>query len=238
MTHGCRHAHVRTAADAGARRSRPAQSYGVPFLAAVTDGEVHAGYSEWIADNNVYKVGSKTFHLYPWANRIFDITGWVTGLLQLPSLSATIPAKDVVFCDKGGKGCVADTTQPAGECINFVTQYGPSPASKTPPPPITDYSTKKARTVGIRRAVSRSCSSSRRSGTPFSRRRGWSLMAPSTCRSRPVAVTTADRVPAGTVTSCVHVFERAHADRHSPLDAGNRRACLRLRHSTPTPPNR
>jgi hypothetical protein len=117
----------------------PGHSYGVPFLAAITGGEILTGYDEWTANNNVYKVGSKTYHLYPWQSKISNITGWVTGLLQLPSLNAEVPPQDVVFCDQGGRNCVGANPPPAGECIDISAQYAPSPASKTPPPPITNY---------------------------------------------------------------------------------------------------
>jgi hypothetical protein len=117
----------------------PGNSYGVPFLAAITNGQVLSGYGEWTADNTVYKVTvggkTKTYHLYPWEAKIFDITGWVTGLLQLPSLNAVIPPQDVVFCDQGGDQCLS-ASQPAGQCIQILTQYGPSPSSPTPPPAI------------------------------------------------------------------------------------------------------
>jgi hypothetical protein len=117
----------------------PGNSYGVPFLAAITNGEVLSGYDEWTANNTVYKVTvggkTKTYHLYPWEAKIFDITGWVTGLLQLPSLNAVIPPQDVVFCDQGGDKCLS-ASQPAGQCIQILTQYGPSPSSPTPPPAI------------------------------------------------------------------------------------------------------
>lgn len=117
----------------------PGHSYGVPFLAAITNGEVLSGYDEWTANNTVYKVTvknkTKTFILYPWEAKIFDITGWVTGLLQLPSLNAVIPPQDVVFCDQGGTSCLA-ASWPAGECIQILTQYGPAPGSPIPPPGI------------------------------------------------------------------------------------------------------
>jgi len=117
----------------------PGASYGVPFLAAITGGQVVAGYDEWTANHNVFKVGPKTYHLYPWQSKIFNITGWVTGLLQLPSLNAEVPPQGVVFCDQGGKSCVKDNPPPVGECIDVFAQFAPSPASKTPPPPTTNY---------------------------------------------------------------------------------------------------
>ena len=117
----------------------PGNGYGVPFLAAITNGQVLAGYDEWTANHLVWKADNKTFHLYPWQSKIYDITGWVTGLLQLPSLTADIPPQDVVFCDnQGGASCLS-ADWPAGECIQIQAQYGPSPASATPPPALGSY---------------------------------------------------------------------------------------------------
>jgi hypothetical protein len=115
----------------------PGHSYGIPFLAAITNGELLAGYDEWTANNNVWTVGKHTYHLYPWQSKIFDITGWVTGLLELPSLSAQIPPQDVVFCDQGGSNCLS-AAPPAGQCIQLSTQFAPDPGVKTPPDPITN----------------------------------------------------------------------------------------------------
>jgi hypothetical protein len=111
----------------------PGNGYGVPFLAEITGGQVLAGYDEWTANHLKWRAGGTTYNLYPWQSKIFDITGWVTGLLQLPSLSASIPPQDIVFCDGGGASCLA-ASWPAGECIHILAQYGPSPASSTPPP--------------------------------------------------------------------------------------------------------
>ena len=117
----------------------PGNAYGVPFLAAITDGQVLAGYDEWTANHLVWKVGKKSFHLFPWQSKIYDITGWVTGLLQLPSLTAQIPPQDVVFCDNhGGANCLS-ADYPTGQCIQIQAQYGPSPASETPPPALGSY---------------------------------------------------------------------------------------------------
>ena len=113
----------------------PGNSYGVPFLAAITNGQVLAGYDEWTANHLVWKVKGTTYDLYPWQSKIYDITGWVSGLLQLPSLTADIAPQDVVFCDQGGSNCLS-ADWPAGQCIHILSQYGPSPASPTPPPAI------------------------------------------------------------------------------------------------------
>ncbi len=62
----------------------PGAAYGVPFLAAITNGQVLAGYDEWTANNLVWTADNKTFDLYPWQSKIYDITGWVTGLAPAP----------------------------------------------------------------------------------------------------------------------------------------------------------
>ncbi len=117
----------------------PGSAYGVPFLAAITNGQVLAGYDEWTANHLVWKVQNTTFDLYPWQSKIYDITGWVTGLLQLPSLTAQIAPQDVVFCDnQGGPSCLS-ANWPAGQCIEIQANYGPSPASLTPPPALGSY---------------------------------------------------------------------------------------------------
>ena len=115
----------------------PAHTYGIPFLAAITNGQLLAGYDEWTANNNVWKAGNKTLHLYPWQSKIFDITGWVTGLIELPTLQASIPPQDVVFCDNGGTtACLG--ANPPSTCIRISSQFGPAPGASTPPPPITN----------------------------------------------------------------------------------------------------
>jgi hypothetical protein len=116
----------------------PGAAYGVPFLAAITNGQVLAGYDEWTANHLVWKADGMKFDLYPWQSKIYDVTGWVTGLLQLPSLTAQISPQDVVFCDQGGASCLS-ADWPAGECVQIQAQYGPSPASKTPPPALGSY---------------------------------------------------------------------------------------------------
>jgi hypothetical protein len=115
----------------------PGNSYGVPFLAAVSGGELLSGYDEWTANNTTYTFGGHTYSLYPWQSKIFDITGWVTGLLQLPTLSAQIPPQDVVFCDQGGLACVS-AAPPAGQCVHINLGAAPLPGVTAPPPPITN----------------------------------------------------------------------------------------------------
>ena len=112
----------------------PGNGYGIPFLAAITDGQVLAGYDEWTANHLVWSAMGTTYDLYPWQSKIYDITGWVTGLLQLPSLTAQIPAQDIVFCDNDGGASCLSADWPAGQCIHILAQYGPSPASPAPPP--------------------------------------------------------------------------------------------------------
>lgn len=111
----------------------PGNSYGVPFLAAVTNGQILAGYDEWTANHSVWTAAGKTYHLYPWQAKVFDISGWVTGLLQLPSLNADISPQDVVFCDQGGQGCVS-ANPPTGDCIHV--DLSGAPTTGQPPPPM------------------------------------------------------------------------------------------------------
>jgi hypothetical protein len=106
----------------------PGNSYGVPFLAAITGGTILTAYSEWVADHHVYKVGGKTYDLYPWDVNVSGITGWVSGLLELPSLSAQIPPQDIVFCDQGGTSCLG-TDYPEGECIS-ISELFPGPGTQ------------------------------------------------------------------------------------------------------------
>ena len=114
----------------------PGHSYGVPFLAAITGAQIITGYDEWTANHRHWKVGKKTYLLDPWQSRVFDLTGWVTGLLQLPSLSATVPASDLVFCDQGGEACVS-ASPPVGECIHVSLGGAPAPG-QAPVQPITN----------------------------------------------------------------------------------------------------
>ena len=111
----------------------PGHSYGVPFLAAITGGHILSGYDEWTANHHVWKLGSKTYDLNPWQANLFDITGWVTGLLQLPSLNVEIPPQDIVFCDQGGASCVS-ASPPPGQCIHISLGGAPTPGQ--PPPPV------------------------------------------------------------------------------------------------------
>jgi hypothetical protein len=114
----------------------PAAGYGIPFLAAITGGQILTGYDEYSANHHTWVVGSKTYHLYPWQAKIYDITGWVSGLLELPSLGATITPSDIVFCDTGGVACES-ASPPAGECIRISLHAAPVPGS-APSPPTTN----------------------------------------------------------------------------------------------------
>jgi hypothetical protein len=114
----------------------PGHSYGIPFLAAVTDGQIITGYDEWTANHRHWKAGGKTYILDPWQSRVYDITGWVSGLLQLPSLSASVPPRDLVFCDTGAEACVS-ASPPAGDCIHVSLGGAPTPGT-APSTPITN----------------------------------------------------------------------------------------------------
>jgi len=114
----------------------PGQPYGVPFLAAITNGQVLAGYDEWTANHIKYTVGGKTYTNYPWQSKFYDISGWVTGLIQLPSLNAVIPPQDIVFCQAGPTCLNADW--PAGQCIHFITYPPWMKGQTTPGPPLSN----------------------------------------------------------------------------------------------------
>ncbi|HXW34908.1 MAG TPA: hypothetical protein VEJ87_10055 [Acidimicrobiales bacterium] len=109
----------------------PGQSYGVPFKAEVSGGQVYSGYDEWEADNNSLPLGAnRTITQFPWKAKIYGVTGWVTGLIELPSLSTEITAQDFAFCDQGdsqnqAQGATACVDQnvvaPPGQCLHFVS---------------------------------------------------------------------------------------------------------------------
>jgi hypothetical protein len=114
----------------------PGHSYGIPFLAEVTNGVITTGYDEYAANHRHWTVGKKKYLLDPWESRLYDISGWVVGLLQLPSLSAVISPRDLVFCDKGGQACVS-ASPPVGECIHVSLGAAP-PLGQQPSNPITN----------------------------------------------------------------------------------------------------
>lgn len=109
------------------------ESYGVPFEAAITNTQLLSGYSEYNADHTTDTVNAATYHLSPWEDTIGDITGWITGVLQLPQLTATISPDDVVFCDEAKDVCVS-AQPPSGRCaqIRFEPEV---PTGEQPLPP-------------------------------------------------------------------------------------------------------
>lgn len=106
----------------------PNGTYGIPFVAAITNGQILTSYSEWVADHHVYNVGGTNYTLDPWDVRIWNITGWVTGLLTLPQLSASVPASGVTFCDTNNQNCPT-ATYTASQCIN-LSQLFPGPGTQ------------------------------------------------------------------------------------------------------------
>lgn len=107
----------------------PGQNYGVPFKAEVTGGQVFSGYDEWMANNNQIEVGNTEESQFPWRSQIAGITGWVTGLLEIPSLTGEISAQDFSFCDQGqgGDSCQdGAVVAPPGQCIHFTSQGRPA----------------------------------------------------------------------------------------------------------------
>lgn len=68
---------------------------GVPFVAALSGGELLSGYHlGWL---------TKSHPSYPWGLTLTGVSGWVTGLLQVPSLAATVdPVHGIEFCDDTG----------------------------------------------------------------------------------------------------------------------------------------
>ena len=73
---------------------------GVPFVASLTAGEILSGFHlNWVPPST-----PKAPHpASPWALRLTGISGWITGLLEVPSLAAVVdPATGVQFCDDTG----------------------------------------------------------------------------------------------------------------------------------------
>ena len=86
----------------------PGSGYGVPFLAEITGGKLLGGYDEYFANTG----------LYPWRSNVTNITGWVAGLLQVPSLAGVVQQSGIVFCTPGSPVCpTADT---AKGCVQLV----------------------------------------------------------------------------------------------------------------------
>ena len=94
------------AAAAAAAVAQRVHGYEVPFVAHLNTVHLASGYSEWIANHTSYTVGkppfTKTYTLYPWGSTVTGVTGWVSGYLQLPSLTAPVPASNIEFCQAGG----------------------------------------------------------------------------------------------------------------------------------------
>lgn len=77
----------------------PPSPYGIPFVAQVT-ATVMTGYDEYVAAHGVPpNHGSAT----PWRAALSNISGWASGLLQVPSLTATIAPTSLTFCSPGLK---------------------------------------------------------------------------------------------------------------------------------------
>jgi hypothetical protein len=85
--------------------SKPGQGYGVPFLAEITGapitgplgsfpmtgGKLLGGYDEqW--GNGGYSER--------WKAATWNITGWASGLLEIPSLQSVVTPDDIVFCQQ------------------------------------------------------------------------------------------------------------------------------------------
>jgi hypothetical protein len=69
---------------------------GIPFVAALTQGELISGYHEG------KPVGPKG-HQSKWGLTLTGITGWVTGLLEVPSLQTVVSqTTGIMFCDDAG----------------------------------------------------------------------------------------------------------------------------------------
>jgi hypothetical protein len=135
-----------TAPQATYPTAKRAEPYGIPFVAAITGGSLLSGYSEYTASHPEDQVGTApyghTYDLSPWASAATNITGWVTGLLELPSLDASVPATTapgtpytgtVTFCTTASKACL--TNAPPKTCSLFGLSGETLPG--TPPAPPT-----------------------------------------------------------------------------------------------------
>jgi hypothetical protein len=73
--------------------------YGIPFVAEVTNVRLLTGYDAYVAANPGQNQNSAdSDYNNPWTVLVYNITGWVAGLLELPSLQAVIQPGQVVFC--------------------------------------------------------------------------------------------------------------------------------------------
>jgi hypothetical protein len=90
-----------------------------------------------VANHTTYRTGlgalARTYHFFPWASTVSGVTGWASGYLQLPSLSAQIPANPnlgqggIEFCQNGGSAgplsCLNETPTPR-ECFSIALGLG------------------------------------------------------------------------------------------------------------------
>ncbi len=77
----------------------PPAPYGIPFVAQIT-ANVLTGWDEYVAAHGVPpNHGSSS----PWRSALSNITGWASGLLSVPSLTATIAPTSLIFCSPGLK---------------------------------------------------------------------------------------------------------------------------------------
>jgi hypothetical protein len=90
------------------------QGLGVPFVAALTKGELLSGFHEgWTPGIKHPK--------YPWALSLTGITGWVTGLLEVPSLKTLVdPTSGIMFCDDAGLKPDPPASTPAMPRLHFT----------------------------------------------------------------------------------------------------------------------
>jgi hypothetical protein len=72
--------------------------YGIPFVAAIGNVVLLAGYNAAQADHPgpQYQDHRDTWVNEPWGLAVYNVTGWVDGLLDLPSLAASDTS--VVYC--------------------------------------------------------------------------------------------------------------------------------------------
>jgi hypothetical protein len=76
----------------------PPAPYGIPFVAQIS-ATVLTGYDEYVAAHGVPNNTNPT----PWRSSLSNISGWASGLLQVPSLTATITPANLTFCSPGLK---------------------------------------------------------------------------------------------------------------------------------------
>jgi hypothetical protein len=69
---------------------RGGSGYTVPFLVRITNGAILGGFTQ-----SALQAGQQV----PWALQAFNITGWITGSIALPSLKVDVQPADVVICN-------------------------------------------------------------------------------------------------------------------------------------------